>query len=225
VTLVSLPARLVLREGASFLVEVINQNATDALGITLDVSVPDVLIDYRVETRVGETSRAGPLVRWFIPELAAGARTSLRLSGNVARAGTDRTALCVTLLSAAAPLEHCGAFEVLRTRPAGESAESDAPELPLGDPAPAEIASNPIADLFGAIPPGGWLLMLGVLVLGAWWGGQLRGKADGPGVEKGGPDSQKDEAGQDEQSVTVGSDDKGGAAEEAQTTKRSQVDP
>ena len=187
-TLVSLPARLVLRESASFLVEVINQSANDAVGITLDIAAPDVLIDYRVESRAGETSRAGPLVRWYIPELASGARTSLRLSGNVARAGSDRTAICVTMLSAAAPLEHCGAFEVLRTRPEGEATESESPAFPLGDPPPAEIASNPIEDLFQAIPPGAWLLVLGVLALGAWWGGQLRAKAE-PNDQEPDPDS------------------------------------
>ena len=175
-TLLAEPAQPLLRQRVSFVVELRNQSGQDLRELTLDISVPDVLLDFGVETRVGETARAGQLLRWYLPELPRDTGTSLRLSGMVARSGGGRTQLCVLLLSAGAPLEHCSAFEVLSAPAAAPDADRSPSPDPGGLPT-AEPAGSLLEEGGPALASGWGLLLLGLLILGAWLGLQLRSRS------------------------------------------------
>ena len=107
-----------------------------------------------VDARPGEWTRVGPLLRWYLPELAPGARASLRLRSNVARVGTGRSRVCALLVSGASPLEYCTAFRVISEREAAESgALSEAEALAnlddLAAPIPtAQPEGGPLARLY-----------------------------------------------------------------------------
>lgn len=175
-TLLSEPAQPILRERVSFVVELRNQSGRDLRELTLDIGVPDVLLDFGVETRVGETARAGQLLRWYLPELPRDSGTSLRLSGMVARSGGGRTQLCALLLSAGAPLEHCSAFEVL-SAPAAAPLGAGTPTPDPGGLPTAEPAGDLLHEAPRALASGWGLLLLGLGILGAWLGLQLRSRA------------------------------------------------
>jgi hypothetical protein len=189
------PAVPVLRERASFLLELRNQSQVDLTDLTVELVVPDVLLDYRVEARVGETARAGALVRWYLPSLPRDSATTLRISGSVARSGSGRTQLCALLLSAGAPLEHCASFEVLSSRVqpgVGASASPPSSNLPTAEP-----QRSPLEEAPGALASGWTLLLLGLGILGAWLGLQLRGRREPRAAAPPAPAAETDEATQD----------------------------
>jgi hypothetical protein len=170
------PAMPILRERATFVIELANQGPDDAGGLTLDILIPDVLLDYSAETRLGETAQAGSLLRWYIPELPRESRASLRIVGTVARTGGGETRLCALLISAGAPIEHCSVFGVLASRSEGEGAA--APTVPVELDLPtAEPAGSLIEEAPRALASGWGLLLAGFIIMGAWLGLQLRSGA------------------------------------------------
>jgi len=143
------PSVLVFRERATFELELRNQAGVDLSDLTLDVAVPDVLLDFDVEVRVGETARAGALLRWYLPDLPRDSVTTLRLTGSVAHRGGGQTSLCVGPPS---PLP---------------------PDLPTAEPAGSLVEEAP-----EALASGWTLILLGFAILGAWLGLQLRSQRE-----------------------------------------------
>lgn len=147
-----------------------NRAAVPALGSTLEISLPDGLTLQRVEAVSGQTLQDGPLVRWYVPRLDPEAETSLRLTGLPAQAGERSLRLCVLLLSAGSPVEHCGLFRL-----GGLGGERSAPPTePLDVPTMAPPGGAVPDELWPRVA--GWgLLALGLGVLGIWLGVQARG--------------------------------------------------
>ncbi len=203
------PPVLRLRESATFSLDLVNQGDQTVDGLVIDIAAPDVLIAYDAQVRSGEISRAGGLISWHLPRFAPGERSSLRLSGQVARAGGERTGLCATVISSGAALEHCASFEVSSGPPAAATQAAPA-LLDPSDDADAETAPSGVEALRQAGRPGLLaglsLLLAGAVLLGAWWtrAGRSAGRPaaarsaarerDGPGSEGREPSSMNDGA-------------------------------
>ncbi len=165
------PGLPVAGQPVTFVVGLANRGEAAALDLTIDVTVPESTFIRAVDPRSGQTSRAGPLVRWYVPRLAPGGETALRLKGTVRAVTPGRLELCVMLLSAGAPLEYCAAFET-----------STGVLTPFGEPGEAEQPAFPTAATSGVLgagdPPGrnpGWVLLaLGLSALGLWFGMRSR---------------------------------------------------
>lgn len=178
------PAELLLREPAVFTLDLVNQGDLEVSGLVLDVVVPDVLIDYQVQLRSGEVSRAGGLLSWHLSRFAPGERSSLRLSGRVARAGGERTGICAMLISSGSALEQCASYPVLSLRPAAAAEATPLPDAPADEV--AQDAPSGTEALLQSGRPGlqvGFALLLaGVGLLGAWWARSRLAGRDTKGV-------------------------------------------
>ena len=166
------PPVLLLGESATFTLDLVNQGDLAVDGMVVDVAAPDVLIAFEAQVRSGEVSRAGNLLSWHLLRFAPGERSSLRLNGRVARAGSERTGICATLISSGAALEHCASYEVLSSRPAAAtiapSARQDAPDGLAARTAPSGAEALRQAGRPGLLA-GFTLLLAGIGLLGAWW--------------------------------------------------------
>jgi hypothetical protein len=139
--------------------------------VTLDVEVPDGTAIENIDAGLGNTTQVDSLVRWHVPRLAAGGQATLKLRGLVAPLVASKIELCVMLLSAGAPLEHCAAYETV-TGPATpeDSEDSGAPLLPT-----AERSAAPNLGLDSGLGLGWLLLLLGAVGIGVWLALQRRG--------------------------------------------------
>ncbi len=172
------PPQPVLRQRVRFDLDLFNQSGADLSELTLELLVPDVLLDYEVEQRLGETARAGRLLRWYLPGLPADSGTSMRITGVVGRSPGGQSRLCALLLSGGSPVEHCLAFEVLGRLP--EAAADLSPSPPPVLLPTAEPQRGPVEEAAGLLRSGWSLLLLGLVILGTWLGLQLRGRSGIP---------------------------------------------
>lgn len=147
--------------------------------LLLEIVLPAVLVVEGVEVTGGETARDGRVVRWYVPGVPAGASVVLRAAGVAGRATERRDADrgCIQLLSHGAPIEYCSDFAVGERTARGEL--PSAPEAPALPTAPTGVG------LEDAVPPprialGLGALVVGLGVLGAWFGTVLRGARPRP---------------------------------------------
>lgn len=178
------PPVLVLRESATFTLELVNQGDQEVGGLVIDVVTPDVLIDFETRAAAGTVSRAGGLLAWHLGRFGPGERATLSLQGRVARAGSGRSAVCATLISSGSAIEHCAGYPV-------QAAAAPGPTVaPLDDTGVPEAPSGGAA-LRGALRPGlvaGFALLgLGLFGLAYAWsrrsgppGAAANGKPDRP---------------------------------------------
>lgn len=176
-TLVSYPGAPAMGETVEFHVSVANRTDGAAHDLTLQSRVPSALIVETIEADEGQTARADGVVRWYIPNLAAGDSATLRMRGVLSRAPESGLDLCATLISSGAPLEQCARIEV------GSGAEAD--DLPGADdatePPPQATVQPTSANLPFEVSPTlfGWsVLIAGLAVLGLWLGLVLRGRRE-----------------------------------------------
>lgn len=199
------PAELLLREPAVFTLDLVNQGDQEVSGLVLDVVVPDVLIDYQVQPRSGEVSRAGGLLSWHLSRFGPGERSSLRLAGRVARAGGERTGICALLVSSGSAVEHCASYPVLSVRPEAAAAGSPPPDAP--EDLDAQEAPSGADALLQAGRPGlqvGFALLLaGVALLGAWWARSRLAGREAPDLSDEPPPSAEASGGGSSASATV----------------------
>ncbi len=170
------PAVLILRERATFALELVNQGDQEVGGLVIDVVAPDVLIDFEAQASAGSTSRAGGLIAWHVGRFGPGERAGLSLQGRVARAGAGRTAICATLISSGAAIEHCAGYPVQAAAAVPEATapgpvdEAAIPEAPAGPEALRQSLRPGLLAGFG-------LLLVGLFGLAYSWARQPRGPA------------------------------------------------
>lgn len=168
------PAAPSVGESVDWVVSVENLAPGASGEILLELSLPAVLVLEDLEPTEGQTAREGRAVRWFVPNLAAGATAVLRARGVAGRATAplDPDHGCAVLLSRGAPVEFCARFDAGELRAGAD--RPVAPDAPAFPTAPTGIG---LAD---AIPPpragiGLVTLVVGFGALGAWLGSALRG--------------------------------------------------
>lgn len=168
------PAVLILRERATFALELVNQGDQEVGGLVIDVVAPDVLIDFELQASTGSTSRAGGLIAWHVGRFGPGERAGLSLQGRIARAGAGRTAICATLISSGAAIEHCAGYPVQAAAAAPEPTAAG----PVDDAAIPEAPTGPAAlrqSLRPGLVAGFGLLLVGLFGLAYSWARQPRG--------------------------------------------------
>jgi hypothetical protein len=173
VTLAQEPAVAVPGGGVTLRLAVLNRDLAPAGDVTLEVTLPPELAPGSARTATGQVVTAGSAVRWYIPRLEAGAAALLELPASVRSAAGADSRVCVLLLSAASPLEHCIA---LRAEPAPPTLAAgpglgDVGATGASDSAPGTAART------GPPPELAWgVLLAGLAALGAWLGLRLRAR-------------------------------------------------
>jgi hypothetical protein len=169
-------------EGAAFRVAVENRDVVAADGVTLAITLPAGRGPGEPVAQSGQAFLDGPTAYWYLPHLEPAAGSELRVPLGVVPGPGETVRVCVGLLSAASPLEHCTAL-------GGPGAAVAAPALVLGGAGalgPEDGATVPDAPPAGpaVLPPVlGWgLVLLGLGVLGAWLGLRLRPPAPASGA-------------------------------------------
>ncbi len=157
--------------GLTLRVLLTNRDLNPAVDVTVEVTLADELVPGPARTAVGQALAAEGAVRWYIPRLESGATALLELPAVVAAAAGPESRVCVLLLSAASPLEHC---IVLRAEPATPSlARAPAPGDSESGASSGEAVPAP--DRGGLPPELAWAVLLaGLVALGAWLGLRLR---------------------------------------------------
>lgn len=200
------PAVLVLRETATFTLELVNQGDQEVGGLVIDVVTPDVLIDFETRAAAGTVSRAGGLLAWHLGRFGPGERATLSLQGRVARAGSGRSAVCATLISSGSAIEHCAAYPVQASAAPGPTVAAPAP----ADDAVIPEAPSGSAALRGALRPG---LLAGFALLGLGLFGLAYAWSRRPGEADRGRSAGRNRP-------AAGSEEPSGAAERADTKQQ-----
>lgn len=148
------PRLLAAGQRASLRISLANLTTQRVVDLTLQIRLPESVLVDEIDAGPGLISRAGGLVRWYLPGLDAGAAEALVMSGLVARAPAEGISVCALLLSNGSPAELCAVI--------GSTSAADGTRAPTEMPAaPVEA---PIEATGDAVDRG--TLGLGVLLLG-----------------------------------------------------------
>ena len=162
-------------EEAELVVDLLGLDDRPIEDVVIDVDVPPVLVAGSARPSVGDTARAGSLLRWRVPGLPPGGGARLRVGGVPDHPSRDELA-CVLLVSRAATVEQCLPFEV---RPAAEPTDSavggGVPGAPPGEDLPVAPVGRGWADVLRQPQAlAGWAMLLaGLAVLGGWMGATM----------------------------------------------------
>jgi hypothetical protein len=182
-------------EEASLVVDLLGLDDVPLVELVLDVDLPLSLARADAVSSSGETARAGSMLRWRLPSLPPGGGAGLRLTG-VPELASNGEIACVLLVSRAATMEQCLAFQV---RPAAAPSEADGslprgvPGAPLGEDLPVAPVGSGWGDVLQQ-PQAlvGWgLLLAGLAVLGGWLGASMGGAPESGEAQPRGPKAKK----------------------------------
>lgn len=168
-TLSTLPAAGVDGQPA-LRVTLANRDAVPAIDATLEIRLPERVEVGEPRTDMGQALPGAGLLHWYIPRLEPGAGAELTLPFAPGSAQGQDLTVCVLLLSAASPLEHCAALRLAAGTSVTAAVATATVELPEDS---ALASAEPVP---APAPPWGWALLLaGLGALGLWLGLRRRG--------------------------------------------------
>jgi hypothetical protein len=147
-----------------------NRDLLPAVDTTLEIRFPDSLELADPRADMGQVLPGSAVLHWYIPQLEPGAAAELLLPLASGPTTPSEATVCVLLLSAASPLEHCAALQLT----AGPGAPTSGPAATEAAPLESEPLSPEPAPA-SALPWGWGLLLAGLGALGIWLGLRLRG--------------------------------------------------
>jgi hypothetical protein len=159
---------LVVGQPVTLRIVIANRMARPAGNVTLQAVVPDDVLVDRHSARLGHSSRDGNVIRWFVPTLPEGEEAELLLYGALGLSRPGGVSLCVTVLSAGAPVEHCVQFQT--------SVPVGVPDPATATPAPEAFDAAPVEERFEVSRTViGWaLVIVGMIAVGLMLGDRLR---------------------------------------------------
>lgn len=161
------------------LVDMANRAPLPLEQLTLDVAVSSQVRLERASASLGDAVVVDAITRWYVPLLPAAGRGRLTLEAVVMPAAARQVEVCVLVLSAGAPLEHCSVFGLgVGSAPDRSVGPTGQAVLEEGNALPTAVPAGILADVGGGPVLFGWLLVLvGLVGIGVWAGMQWRGRS------------------------------------------------